>query len=135
MDDFPIEVAAGRVIVKWDAELRKRANLADEDLHLRVIDPGDLHVLREYRVNRLNAKQLMLPPGRYSFELARVRKPEISSRSTLEPSPALNWIQDSPGSHVVIWGDLDWDTIQKEVVQVHGVSWERDTRVSLRVEW
>lgn len=128
-----LETAPGRLICRWPAELRQGLNLADEDLCLRLMDPFDLSLLQQHKVNLLSARQLSLQAGRYRVELARVPRPEVSLRTSLEPTPQLTWIQDSPGSAMLIWSELDWPDIQQEVVRLHGVDWATGARVAMRV--
>ncbi len=136
MSDQPslleVEVAAPYVICRWDRDLRKRLNFADENLVLRVQGPSEAE---HYEVNYLSSRQLMLQPGHYQIDLLRMSRPQIRLQSSLEPTPQLAWLQDSPGSHVVVWGELDWRGLRREIEQHHGCSWENDTEVSLAVGW
>lgn len=129
-----IEVATPYVVCRWHPDLRNQLNFADENLVLRILDPNQ-ELLQEYEVNSLSSRQLVLPPGRYRAELARVSRPQIFVSSSLEPTPQLAWLQDSPGSHVVLWGDLDWRRVRQDVEQFHKVNWERDTHCCLAVSW
>lgn len=129
-----IEVASPHVVCRWEKDLRKRLNFADENLVLRILDP-QLKVIQEYEVNHLSSRQINLPPGRYRAELARCTRAQIWLNSALEPTPQLAWLQDSPGSHVVLWGELDWRSLRQEVEQFHQVNWEQETHVCLAVEW
>lgn len=129
-----IEVAPPYVVFSWDRDLRQRLNFADENLHLRLLN-RDNQVLQDFEVNHLSSRQVVLASGTYRAELARVSRAMLAVRSSLEPTPQITWLQDSPGSHVVIWGDLDWQRIRREVEQFHPVDWERDTQVCLAVDW
>jgi 1,4-alpha-glucan branching enzyme len=129
-----IETAPPYVVCTWDANLRQRLNFADENLLLRILD-REHNLLQDYTVNHLSSRQVLLPPARYRAELARVSRPTISSRSSLEPTPQITWLQDSPASHVVVWGDLDWNRVRSEVQQFHDVNWETETQVCLAVDW
>ena len=132
---FEVEVVASRAVCRWTKFWRSRINFADEDLCLFLLQGPDRENLTRYQVNHLDSKQLVLKPGEYRVELCRTRQPEVVLHTSLSPTPALSWIQDSPGSQVVIWGDLDWPGIQREVEQHHGVNWGTQTRVSLKVAW
>lgn len=127
-----IEVATPYVVCTWDPNLRKRLNFADENLLLRILNHAG-EVLQDYEVNLLRERQIKLEPGRYRAELARSSRPQITLQSCLEPTPQITWVQDSPGSHVVVWGELDWVALKTEVQQFHGVNWENDTEVRLAV--
>ncbi|MBT9582377.1 DUF1957 domain-containing protein [bacterium] len=129
-----VEVATPHVVCSWDKNLRKQLNFADENLVLRILDPA-YTLIHEYEVNHLSSRQLTLPPGRYRAELARATRPLITVNSALEPTPQLAWLQDSPGSHVVLWGDLDWRNLKREVEQFHRLNWEADTQVCLAADW
>lgn len=133
-ETLSLEVAPPFVVFHWDRSLRQRLNFADENLHLRILDPNH-NLLHEFEVNYLTSRQVRLGEGRYRVELARVSRPELMISSQLEPTPQLRWLQDSPGSHVVLWGDLDWRSIRQDVEQFHRVNWENETQVSLAVEW
>lgn len=128
-----VEVAAPYAILSWDRELRQRSNFADENLSLRVMNP-DGSTRAEFEVNHLSSRQLHLPAGKFRAELVRVARPQVSVTSSLEPTPPVTWLQDSPGSHVVVWGELDWDRVSRDLQQVHGLAWDQ-ARVSLAVDW
>ncbi len=140
---FELEVAAERMVARWTPDIKQGINFANEDLvfflYALIDSPDSSESIRQLKertvVNQLSARQVALVPGSYHVELARTRKPEVRITSQLEPSPSLAWIQDSPGSQVVIWGELDWAQIQRDVVINHQVNWDRDTKVSLLVTW
>jgi 1,4-alpha-glucan branching enzyme len=132
-----LELASPYLICSWDKALRQNLNFADENLCLRVLDLNH-QVLQTYEVNYLSSRQLMLPVGSYRIELARVARPTMAVESCLEPTPQLAWLQDSPASHVVLWGDLNWGRLRQEIEQFHQLNWENETKVSLcvdREEW
>lgn len=130
-----VEVAASRAVCRWDAAWRKQVNFADENLTLSLVQGSERRILASYQVNHLSAKQLVLEPGPYRVELARTQYPEIVLQTHLSPTPQVSWIKDSPGSQVVIWGDLDWASIQRDVERHHGLEWDTHTKVSLKVVW
>jgi 1,4-alpha-glucan branching enzyme len=138
LPSLQVEVASGLLVCRWDkAEMRARVNFSDEDLVLRVftLDKSQARLLGEFQVNFLSARQLDVAPGSYRLDLVRASRPEVVIHSRLEPVPALSWLQEGPASQVVLWGELNWDEIEKEVVQTHGVSWDEETRVCLKVDW
>ena len=128
-----VEVAAGHVAAEWDPSYHARVNYADEDLLLRVLQGGE--VKKSLRVNHLNSKELFLEPGKWRLELARSFRPEVEVRSTQDQAPGVVWLQDSPGSQVILWPGLDWNAIQHEVESLHHLDWDSDCQVGLRVVW
>ncbi len=128
-----VEVAKDRVVARWEPTLHEKLNYADEDLLLRVL--VGLEVRQNVRVNHLSQRELTLDPGDYRIELARAFQPEVTVQSPLEPTPSITWIQDSPNSQVLIWSHVNWDSVQNQVEQIHGLDWERDASVALKVIW
>lgn len=129
-----IEIASERLVAHWPLSIKQGLNFANEDLVFLLFDSNG-QMLERTVVNHLSARQRACLPGKYRVELATCAKPEVKVVTSLEPSPSLSWIQDSPGSQVVVWGDLDWNFIQQDVVNNHSVDWDRETKVSLLVTW
>ena len=128
-----VEVARDRVVAHWGERFKDKLNHADEDLVLRVM--RDQEVLQVHKINHLTAKELRLKHGSYRVEIARVWRPELEVRSTLEPTPSITWISDSPASQVVLWENMNWPLIQNEVEQFHHSDWAEEASVALRVYW
>ncbi|GMU52376.1 MAG: hypothetical protein AMXMBFR33_15220 [Candidatus Xenobia bacterium] len=128
-----VEVAAGHVAASWDPSYLQRVNYADEDLVLRVLEQSQLK--HAFRVNYLTQKELFLEPGSFRIELARTFRPEVEVRTTHDQVPGVVWLQDSPGSQVILWPGLDWAAIEHEVSSLHHLHWDTQAQVALRVTW
>lgn len=132
-NNVQVEVAGDRLVCRWGDRFAQELNFADQDLLLRVFRGEDLR--QSHTVNHLSQKELTLEPGEYRVELARAHRAEVQVRSSLEPSPSVGWIQDSPGSQVLLWSQINWDQVQGEVQQIHHLDWEEEMSVALRVWW
>lgn len=128
-----VEVARDRVVCRWEKDIHQKLNYADEDLVLRILK--GLEPVSQHRINHLSQKELVLAPGNYRVEVARAHRPEVEVRSSLEPTPSVTWIQDSPASQVVIWSHVNWTDVQEQVERIHAVDWETETSVALKVVW
>ena len=128
-----VEVAGDRIVCRWGPDFHKRLNYADEDLVLRLLREQDC--LEVLTINHLSQRELLVEPGDCRVEIARALRSQVVVRSSLEPTPSVNWIQDSPASHVLVWDRIVWDQVQNEVSQIHHLDWAKEASVALRVTW
>lgn len=128
-----IEATSDRIVCRWGDLLKENYNPVDEEMILKIYDQE--RVVREYRVEHLSQREIHLRPGRYRVEIGRYFKPEVEVRSPLASTPSVSWIQDSPASHLLTWSGVDWESVRREVEQIHRLDWEEEAAVAMRVLW
>ena len=126
-----IENASDRVVCRWSKNLFKNCNPVDEEILLRVFENDAL--IGEHIVEHLSQKEISLPQGEYRLEISRYFKPEIEIRTPVSPTPAVNWVSDSPASHLISWQGFNWENIRREVERIHHLDWDNEAAVALRV--
>lgn len=129
-----IETTSDRLVCRWGDKIKRLYNPIDEEILLKIFNHEGRFVA-DCRIEHLSQKEIALEPGTYSLEIARFFRPEVELRSSIYPTPTLFWNQDSASSRLIAWSGLDWDAIRHEVTQVHGVDWDEETSVALRVLW
>ncbi len=133
-DNLQVEMARGSCHFSWCPTIAKEVSYTDEDLFLVIRDPESERNVAEYRVTHLVSKLVELAPDAdYEALLVRKEKASFSCSTTSEELPQVALVTEEEGRQQLTWSGISWDRLRREVEQAHGVEWELDIDVALRI--
>ncbi len=132
-DHFSVEVSGCLLLTSWDAFLNSLYNPAEEDLYLQVYRDDDQLILEKKVTHLSSTEEYIEQGGRLKVRLVKKSKFRFSISSPFHYTPKIIFISENEGRHHLVWEDVDWQSLKKEVEISTGLDWEKDVELVLHV--
>jgi len=128
------EAPGDKIVVHWDEIIHSRVNYLDEDLFLHILDVESGELIKQERINFLIEKEMDVTSGReYEIKMVICEKFHMGIATTAEYTPRFSLIPEGINRYMLAWGELEWDYVKNEVEREHGVNWDEEIDIVLKI--
>ncbi len=130
-DDISAEVSGCLLIVSWNDAISGRYNPAEEDLYLQVFRQD---LVLEKKVSHLSStEEYMEQGGSLTIKLVKKSRFRFNVSSPFHYTPKIIFVSENEGRHHLVWEDIDWHSLRKEIEIGTGLDWDKDIELVLHI--